>query len=74
MSEDLLARLERTPDVDAPELVAVDAADRLLLDTAAPLIAADPAAVAVVDDGYGALTLGAIGLHGATHRLTWADR
>jgi 16S rRNA (guanine1207-N2)-methyltransferase len=66
VSENFLALLERTPDVDAPELVAVDAADRLLLDTAAPLIAAAPDAVAVVDDAYGALTLGAIGLHGAT--------
>jgi 16S rRNA (guanine1207-N2)-methyltransferase len=65
-STDLFGRLERAPDVDAPELVAVDAADRLLLDTAAPLIAAAPGAVAVVDDAYGALTLGAIALHGAT--------
>jgi 16S rRNA (guanine1207-N2)-methyltransferase len=58
--------LERTPDVDAAELVAVDAADRLLLDTAAPLIGASPEAVAVVDDAYGALTLGALALHGAS--------
>ena len=40
--------------------------DRLLLDTAAELIAAcGPGEVAVVDDGYGALTLGAVALHGA---------
>ena len=36
---DLLARLRREPDVEAPDLVAVDATDRLLLDEAAPLIA-----------------------------------
>ncbi|WP_426309366.1 class I SAM-dependent methyltransferase [Cellulosimicrobium sp. E-16] len=62
----LLARL-RTDDTgpdreDAP--VAVDPADRLLLDLlldeAAPRLAgAGPEAVAVVDDRYGALTLGA---------------
>jgi 16S rRNA (guanine1207-N2)-methyltransferase len=63
---DLLSRLRRDPDVEAPELVAVDATDRLLLDTAAELIAAcGPGEVAVVDDNYGALTLGAAGLHGA---------
>jgi 16S rRNA (guanine1207-N2)-methyltransferase len=37
-----------------------------LLDTAAPLTAASPDAVAVVDDAYGALTLGAVALHGAS--------
>lgn len=58
--------LRREPDLEAPDLVAVDATDRLLLDTAAPLIAAAPDAVAVVDDAYGALTLGAVALHGAT--------
>jgi 16S rRNA (guanine1207-N2)-methyltransferase len=63
---DVLTLLERAPDVEAPELVAVDATDRLLLDTAADLIAAAaPGEVAVVDDGYGALTLGAVALHGA---------
>jgi 16S rRNA (guanine1207-N2)-methyltransferase len=63
----LFAQLRREPDVEAPELVAVDATDRLLLDTAADLIAASaPGEVAVVDDAYGALTLGAVALHGAT--------
>ena len=63
---DLLALLQRAPDVEAPELVAVDATDRLLLDLAGDLIAAcGPGEVAVVDDNYGALTLGAVGLHGA---------
>jgi len=65
---DLLARL-RTDDPgpareDAP--VAVDAADRLLLDEAAPwLRGVGPDAVSVVDDRYGALTLGAALLAGA---------
>ena len=57
----LLAQLRREPDVEAPDLVAVDATDRLLLDEAADLLpAAGPGAVAVVDDSYGALTLGAV--------------
>ncbi|PZA22422.1 SAM-dependent methyltransferase [Modestobacter versicolor] len=63
---ELFAQLRREPDVDAPDLVAVDATDRLLLDEAAAAIAAAPDAVVVVDDGHGALTLGAAGLHGAT--------
>lgn len=60
--DDLLARL-RTDDLgprreDSP--VAVDAADRLLLDEAAPWLGAVRAGeVAVVDDRFGALTLGA---------------
>ncbi|WP_448626132.1 class I SAM-dependent methyltransferase [Geodermatophilus sp. URMC 64] len=65
--EELFALLRREPDVEAPDLVAVDATDRLLLDEAAPLLAGlAPGELAVVDDSYGALTLGAIGLHGAT--------
>ncbi|MFL6095438.1 MAG: class I SAM-dependent methyltransferase [Blastococcus sp.] len=66
MTADVLGLLRRDPDVEAPELVAVDATDRLLLDLAADLIArCGPGEVAVVDDGYGALTLGAVALHGA---------
>ncbi|WP_029430612.1 class I SAM-dependent methyltransferase [Blastococcus sp. URHD0036] len=65
-SSELFAQLRREPDVEAPELVAVDATDRLLLDEAAPLLAAaGPGEVVVVDDSHGALTLGAVGLHGA---------
>ena len=65
-AEELFGVLRREPDVEAPELVAVDATDRLLLDTAAELVAAcGPGEVAVVDDGYGALTLGAVAWHGA---------
>jgi len=58
-----LGALRRWPDVEAPNLVAVDAADRLLLDTAgevAPVAASG--ALAVIGDAYGALTLGALGL------------
>jgi 16S rRNA (guanine1207-N2)-methyltransferase len=66
LAAEFFARLRRAPDVEAPELVAVDATDRLLLDEAAELIAAcGPGEVAVVDDAYGALTLGAVALHGA---------
>ncbi|MFC9554471.1 methyltransferase [Rhodococcus sp. NPDC056960] len=63
----LFARLRRRPDVEAPNLVAVDAADRLILDeAAADLSAARPGTVAVIGDHYGALTLGAAAAHGAT--------
>ena len=66
MTADFFSQLRRAPDVEAPELVAVDATDRLLLDEAAALIAGcGPGEVAVVDDAYGALTLGAVALHGA---------
>lgn len=66
-AEDLFGQLRRAPDVEAPELVAVDATDRLLLDEAAGALAlCAPGEVAVVDDAYGALTLGAVALHGAS--------
>lgn len=65
--EEFFARLRRAPDVEAPDLVAVDATDRLLLDEAAATLAlCGPGEVVVVDDAYGALTLGAVALHGAT--------
>ena len=58
-TDEVLAALRREPDVEAPELVAVDATDRLLLDEAADLVQrCRPGEVAVVDDSYGALTLG----------------
>ncbi|PSL38443.1 16S rRNA (guanine1207-N2)-methyltransferase [Labedella gwakjiensis] len=60
------AALRRFPDVEAPNLHAFDATDRLLLDEAAPLLAdVAPGEVVVIDDHYGALTLGSISLHGA---------
>ncbi|MGG7466256.1 class I SAM-dependent methyltransferase [Plantibacter sp. YIM 135347] len=59
--------LRRFPDVEAPNLFAVDASDRLILDEAAEAIAAAPAGtVVVLGDHYGALTLGAAAHHGAT--------
>lgn len=61
--------LRRFPDHEAPNLFAVDATDRLLLDeAAAALDGRVPAAgeIVVVGDAYGALTLGAIALLGAT--------
>ncbi len=60
----MLSRLRRYPDVEAVNLYAVDAADRLILDVAAESLAkAGSGHVAVIDDGYGALTLGAIAAH-----------
>ena len=59
--DEVLALLRREPDVEAPDLVAVDATDRLLLDSvpdSVPDLAAQR--VVVVDDAYGALTLGAV--------------
>ena len=56
-------KLRRTPDIEAPNLFAADATDRLLLDLAAPAIAdASPGSVVVVGDRYGGLTLGAAAL------------
>jgi 16S rRNA (guanine1207-N2)-methyltransferase len=58
--------LRRSPDVEAENLHASDAADRLILDTAAiALTAAAPGEIVVIGDRYGALTLGAAALHGA---------
>jgi 16S rRNA (guanine1207-N2)-methyltransferase len=58
-------RLRRYPDVEAANLFAVDATDRLLLDEAAPRLRnASPGSVMLVNDHYGALTLGAAALYG----------
>ncbi|MFJ1457961.1 class I SAM-dependent methyltransferase [Nocardia wallacei] len=62
--DDVLSRLRRYPDVEAVNLYAVDAADRLILDVARDaLAAAGSGRIAVIDDGYGALTLGAAAAH-----------
>ncbi|MGW0245340.1 class I SAM-dependent methyltransferase [Nocardia goodfellowii] len=62
--EDVLGRLRRYPDVEALNLYAVDAADRLILDVAdEQLASAGNGKVAVIGDSYGALTLGAIAAH-----------
>jgi 16S rRNA (guanine1207-N2)-methyltransferase len=52
--------LRRWPDIEAENLFAFDASDRLILDLAAPLL--DGARVAVIGDNYGALTAGALSL------------
>lgn len=53
--------LRRWPDIEADNLFAVDATDRLLLDTAAEsLRISSPGDVVVVGDTHGALTLGAM--------------
>lgn len=53
-------RLRRWPDVEAPNLFAADATDRLILETAADALAAsEPGDVVVIGDRYGALTLAA---------------
>lgn len=54
------ALLRRHPDVEGHGLEASDAADRLILDESAPLVAgAGDGGVVVLDDAYGALALGA---------------
>src|ERR1035437_7793354 len=58
--------LRRFPDLEADNLVAADATDRLALTEAGTAIAASaPGQVVVVADRYGAMTLGAMALHGA---------
>ena len=57
--EDVFGALRRHPDVEAPNLQAWDATDRLLLEAAADHMHADTS-VAVIGDRYGALTLGAL--------------
>jgi 16S rRNA (guanine1207-N2)-methyltransferase len=62
--------LRRAPDVEADNLFAVDASDRLILDEADEALeetGAEPGRVVVIGDNYGALTLGAaavLDLHG----------
>jgi len=58
--------LRRYLDLEADNLVAVDATDRLVLAEAAVAIEAAAAGqVVVVGDRYGAITLGAMAVHGA---------
>ena len=67
--------LRRFPDIEAANLVAVDATDRLILDLAARALVAAPAGtVSVIGDRYGALTLGVAAQHGATAIRTQQDR
>jgi len=61
------AEMRRWPDIEADNLFAYDASDKLVLETAAAEIeAAAPGEVVVIGDNYGALALGAIVLHGAS--------
>lgn len=58
--------LRRWPDVEAPELVAVDAADRLILDEATDAgLLGRGRRISVIGDDYGALTLGAAAVLGS---------
>lgn len=57
--EDVFRVLRRRPDVEAPNLQAWDATDRLLLETAAEHTQPG-SSLAVIGDRYGALTLGAL--------------
>lgn len=72
---DVLDDLRRAPDLEAPNLHAVDASDRLVLDEAAPSLAAAAGPdVVVIGDHHGALTLGAITRHGLSGVRTHQDR
>ncbi len=69
--------LRRWPDIEAPELVAVDAADRLLLQhfddvLESGIVSADALddSVVILGDNYGALTLGALAQFGTGHSMT----
>ncbi|PZF63697.1 SAM-dependent methyltransferase [Curtobacterium sp. MCBD17_013] len=68
-SFDFVDHFRRFPEVEEPDLMAIDGTDRFMLDEA-PLIHGDalrhPGAVTVVDDQFGVLTLGVIALHGAS--------
>lgn len=73
-ADEFFARMRRYPDVEAPNLVAVDATDRLILDIAADaLTAAADGRVAVIDDAYGALTLGAASLYACSDIRVYQD-
>lgn len=62
--------LRRWPDLESPELVAIDAADRLLLDELAIALEEDPTLahsnLTIIGDTHGALTLGALAERGFT--------
>ncbi|HVX07531.1 class I SAM-dependent methyltransferase [Humibacter sp.] len=65
MAEFEWERLRRWPDAEAANLSASDAADRLILDTAAFALRDEhPADVVVIGDAYGALTLASARLLG----------
>jgi 16S rRNA (guanine1207-N2)-methyltransferase len=61
--EDIFGKLRRHPDVEAPNLQAWDATDKLLLEAAAGRVGPDRH-LTVIGDRYGALTLGALAFLG----------
>jgi len=66
MAEFTFDQLRRWPDVEAPNLFAVDATDRLITDESAEAVRTSPGDVVVVGDHFGGLTLGAVAVNGAT--------
>lgn len=58
--------LRRWPDLEAANLFAVDATDRMITEQSATSVRAHPAHVVVIGDRYGALTLAAVAINGAT--------
>ena len=69
-----LDSLRRWPDVEAPNLFAVDASDRLILDEASDaVVAAGPGTVVVINDHYGALAISAAANLGATGVRVFQD-
>lgn len=71
--EKLFGTLRRFPDVEAENLQAHDATDRLLLATAAAHLNDPETRVAVIGDRYGALTLGALAALGVGHVRVMQD-
>lgn len=69
--------LRRTPDLESPELVAFDAADRLLLEEFGQLLQVDPAlanaTITVIGDTHGALSLGVLAEYGVSRVLVHQD-
>lgn len=66
--------LRRWPDLEAPNLFAVDASDRLILDEAREAVAsAGPGEVVVIGDHYGALTIGVAADPGARGLRVFQD-
>ncbi|MFF2842758.1 methyltransferase [Paenarthrobacter sp. NPDC057981] len=64
--ETVFGALRRFPDVEADNLQAFDATDRLLLETASDFSSPD-IRIVIIGDRYGALTLGALARLGVDH-------
>ncbi|CAN5377907.1 class I SAM-dependent methyltransferase [soil metagenome] len=68
-------RLRRWPDLEAPNLFAFDASDRLILDEAAEALEGVPGSeIVVAGDRYGALTLGVAANYAVTGIRSQQDR